>query len=250
MCSHLLNLFVVCLLPCLLRVLRHVRHFPPPAVGVMLLWDHLSRSTHSVGDTASGMLTCWSVPEQQRTPIQRDQCTEILVGELVSVAAFGPMLLLSNLLLLFVFVAPLKWIMLGKMTTSKLQSSSAVRQWVIHTFVMLQRSMHVRFATMMIQGTELFNVFLRMVGYKVRRAHPLKLCWVGFPGGGGTGLHIASQRDRHCQFRVGGPQPPRPQRSLCACQLRGGGARMAVIQRTRVRSSKAWTSQCNSHLAL
>lgn len=134
----------------------------------MLLWDHLAYSTQSIGDTAYGMISCWVIPELQRTPAQQAQCTEILYGELVSVAAFSPMLLVSNLVLLFVFVVPLKWAMIGKMTAEKLQSKSVIRQWSIHTFVILQRSMYVRFATMMIQGTELFNIFLRMVGYKVR----------------------------------------------------------------------------------
>jgi hypothetical protein len=113
------------------------------------------------------MLSCWLVPELERTRRQQQQCTEIMYGELVSIAAFGPMLLLSNLLLLFVFVVPLKWLVLGKVTEAKLTSRSAFRQWSIHAFVVVQRSPHVRLATTMIQGTELFNVFLRMIGYKV-----------------------------------------------------------------------------------
>jgi hypothetical protein len=133
----------------------------------MLLWDKLAVSTQSIGDTAWGMLSCWLVPELERTRRQQQQCTEIMYGELVSIAAFGPMLLLSNLLLLFVFVVPLKWLVLGKVTEAKLTSRSAFRQWSIHAFVVVQRSPHVRLATTMIQGTELFNVFLRMIGYKV-----------------------------------------------------------------------------------
>lgn len=137
------------------------------SVGVMLLWDHLSHSTHSVGDTAYSMLSCWAVPEQNRTHAQQGECSELLVGELLSIAAFGPMLLLSNLVLLFLFVVPLKWVMLGRVTADKLTNTSTFRQWTIHMFVILQRSPHVRFATMMIQGTEVFNVLLRMIGYKV-----------------------------------------------------------------------------------
>jgi hypothetical protein len=113
------------------------------------------------------MIACWLVPELQRTKQQQTECTELLVGEIVSVATFGPICMFSNLILLFLFVVPLKWLWLGKMTGQKLQSRSAFRQWMIHTFVIIQRSPHVRMATVMIQGTELFNVFLRMIGYKV-----------------------------------------------------------------------------------
>lgn len=143
------------------------------AVGVMMLWDHLTFSTTSMQDTAAGMIACWLTPEMQRSKAQQELCQEMAYGELISIAAFAPMLLLSNLLMLPLVVAPLKWLMLGRMTGDKLASSSSLRQWTIHTFVIMQRSPHVRLATMMVQGTEAFNVFLRMIGYKVSQSRAI-----------------------------------------------------------------------------
>lgn len=145
-----------------------------PPVGLMKLWDHLAFSTNGMQDTAATMIGCWLQPELQRTKLRQAQCQELLLGELLSIAAFTPMLLLSNVLLLPLMVAPLKFLLVGRVTEAKLASSSAFMQWRFFTWVVLQRSFHVRIATMMLQGTEAFNAFLRLIGYKIGRQ-----AWLG-----------------------------------------------------------------------